>query len=86
MPWPASGETTPACASASSPHAHQITRYCDFTPAVTDKRALADLVKSDPGIATAHAAFRSKLETWWNQNLPHVEALAPTEGQARQRL
>lgn len=55
-------------------------RYCDFTPAVTDKRALADLVKTDPGIATAHAAFRSTLETWWGQNLPHVEALAPTKG------
>ena len=55
-------------------------RYCDFTPAVTDKRALADLVKGDPGIATAHAAFRGTLETWWGQNLPHVEALAPTDG------
>lgn len=55
-------------------------RYADFTPAVTDKRALADLVKSDPGIATAHAAFRSTLETWWGQNLPHVEALAPVDG------
>ena len=56
------------------------TNYCDFTPAVTDKRALADLVKGDPGIASAHAAFRSTLETWWSQNLPHVEALAPTDG------
>ncbi|MBL9115072.1 MAG: N-6 DNA methylase [Verrucomicrobiaceae bacterium] len=55
-------------------------RYADFTPAVTDKRALADLVKSDPGIATAHAAFRSTLETWWGHNLPHVEALAPVDG------
>jgi type I restriction enzyme M protein len=55
-------------------------RYADFTPAVADKRALADLVKSDPGIATAHAAFRSTLESWWGQNLPHVEALAPVDG------
>jgi type I restriction enzyme M protein len=54
--------------------------YADFTPAVTDKRALADLVKTDPSIATAHAAFRSTLETWWSQNLPHVEALAPVDG------
>jgi len=53
-------------------------RYCDFTPAVTDKHALADLVKTDPSIATAHAAFLTQLETWWNHNLPHVEALAPT--------
>jgi type I restriction enzyme M protein len=54
--------------------------YADFTPAVTDKRALADLVKTDPSIAAAHTAFRSTLETWWGQNLPHVEALAPTDG------
>ncbi|MCB1224301.1 MAG: N-6 DNA methylase [Verrucomicrobiales bacterium] len=54
--------------------------YADFTPAVTDRRALADLVKSDPGIAAAHAAFRRTLETWWGQNLPHVEALAPVDG------
>jgi len=54
--------------------------YADFSPAVTDKRALADLVKTDPGIASAHAAFRTTLETWWGQNLPHVEALAPRDG------
>jgi type I restriction enzyme M protein len=52
--------------------------YADFTPAVTDKRALADIVKTDFSIANAHAAFRRTLETWWSQNLPHVEALAPT--------
>jgi type I restriction enzyme M protein len=54
--------------------------YADFTPAVIDKRALADLVKTDPSIATAHAACRRTLETWWGQNLPHVEALAPVDG------
>lgn len=54
-------------------------RYSDFDHAVTDKRALAELVKTDPGIATAHAAFRRTLETWWGQNLPHVEALAPRD-------
>ncbi len=53
-------------------------RYADFAPAVTDKRALAEFVKTDPCIATAHATFRDTLETWWNANLPHVEALAPT--------
>ena len=54
--------------------------YADFTPEVTDKRALADLVKSDTSLAAAHAAFLATLETWWNQNLPHVEALAPVDG------
>ena len=54
--------------------------YADFTPDVTDKRSLADLVKTDPSIATAQAAFSSTLETWWGKNLPHVEALAPRDG------
>jgi type I restriction enzyme M protein len=54
--------------------------YADFAPEVTDKRALADLVKSDSSIASAHSAFLETIETWWNSNLPHVEALAPVDG------
>lgn len=54
--------------------------YADFTPAVVDRRALAELVKSDPGIAAAHAHFLGRLEAWWQENLPFVEALAPRSG------
>ncbi len=54
--------------------------YAGFTPAVTDKRALAEIVKTDPGLAAAHAGFLATLETWWSRNLPHVEALAPVDG------
>jgi len=54
--------------------------YLDFTPAVTDRRALADIVNDDASIATAHHAFLQKLETWWQAHLPHVEALAPENG------
>ena len=53
--------------------------YADFSAAVTDKRALAGLVNDDPGIAAAHGAFLALLETWWRENLPHVEALAPVK-------
>jgi len=53
--------------------------YADFTPAVTDRRALSELVKGDASIAKAHAAFLATLETWWQKNLSHVEALAPTD-------
>ena len=52
--------------------------YADFTPAAADRRALADLVKTDASVATAHAACLATLETWWTKHLPHVEALAPT--------
>ncbi|MDB6170828.1 MAG: methylase [Chthoniobacteraceae bacterium] len=54
--------------------------YADFTEAVTSKRALADLVKHDPGLAAAQAALLATLETWWKKSLPHVEALAPVDG------
>ena len=51
--------------------------YADFTPAVTDRRALAEVVKTDSSIAVAHTGFLTTLEKWWQANLPHVEALAP---------
>lgn len=54
--------------------------YADFAPAVADRRALAEIVKSDPGVAQAHASFLAQLEQWWVAHLPHVEALAPTDG------
>lgn len=54
--------------------------YADFTPAVTDRRALAELVKTDPGVATAHAGFLETLESWWQRNRPLVEALEPKNG------
>lgn len=54
--------------------------YADFAPEIADRRALAEIVKTDPSIATAHTAFLQTLETWWQSNLPLVEALAPTNG------
>ncbi len=54
--------------------------YADFTPAITTRRDLAALVQADPSIATAHEAFRATLATWWEENLPHVAALAPDDG------
>jgi type I restriction enzyme M protein len=51
--------------------------YSDFASVVTERRALAELVKSDPGIAKAHARFLETLELWWKEHLPLVEALAP---------
>jgi len=55
--------------------------YADFTPAVTDRRALAELVKSDPGVEAAQSRFLQTLESWWAENLPLVEDLAPKNGQ-----
>lgn len=54
--------------------------YSDFTPEVVDRRALAELVKSDPGVAKAHTRFLERLELWWKENLPLIEALAPKNG------
>ena len=54
--------------------------YLDFTPEVTDRRALADIVNGDKSVAAAHEAFLQTLETWWHKHLPGIEALAPSNG------
>ncbi len=54
--------------------------YSDFTPVVTERRTLAELVKSDSGVAKAHTRFVEQLELWWKEHFPLVEALAPKNG------
>jgi type I restriction enzyme M protein len=54
--------------------------YAAFTPEVPDRRALAEMVKNDPGVANAHSRFLEILEAWWCKNLPLIEALAPNNG------
>ncbi|XRI77055.1 N-6 DNA methylase [Acidithiobacillus sulfuriphilus] len=55
--------------------------YADFAPEIADRRAIAEIVKTDPGVAAAHSAFLQTLETWWQANLPLVVALAPANSQ-----
>lgn len=55
--------------------------YADFTPKITDRRTIAERVKTDPGVATAQTNFLQTLETWWTNNLPLVIALAPNNNQ-----
>ena len=54
--------------------------YSAFAPVVTERRALAELVKIDPGVAKAHARFVEKLELWWKEHRPLIESLAPKNG------
>jgi len=54
--------------------------YLDFTQEVTNRRALADIVNGDKSVAAVHEHFLGLLETWWQQHLPHIEALAPDNG------
>ena len=51
--------------------------YRDFTPTLTGKRDIAPLINDHPGVAAANQAVMDRLETWWQANLPVVEALAP---------
>lgn len=51
--------------------------YADFTPALTEQRAIAELVKNHPGVQARQQAFMTALQAWWQQHLPLVEALAP---------
>ncbi len=53
------------------------THYADFTPALQDKRAIADLVANHPGVQQRQAQFMQQLGAWWQEHLPIVEALAP---------
>lgn len=54
--------------------------YADFSPAVTDRCAIAELVKTDSGLAKAHAHFVDQLELWWKYQRALIEALAPKNG------
>ncbi len=56
-------------------------RYADFLSAITDRRALTELVKTDPGVADAQICFLKTLEVWWQKSLPLFENLAPTTDQ-----
>ncbi len=53
------------------------THYLDFAPVVTDKRTIAEIVANHQSVLLRHEAFMQTIETWWQQNLPIVEALAP---------
>ena len=52
--------------------------YADFSAELTDKREIAQLVNNAPSVQACHNAFLETLETWWQANLPLVEALAPS--------
>ena len=51
--------------------------YLDFAPVLSDKRDIADFVTSHQSVIIRHEQFMQTLETWWQENLPIVEALAP---------
>jgi type I restriction enzyme M protein len=54
--------------------------YADFADGLTERRQIAGIVRDDPGLKAAHAAFMKKLDAWWARNAPEVEKLAPREG------
>lgn len=51
--------------------------YVDFAPVLNGKRAIAELVARHQGVTGAHETFMKRLEDWWQDNFPIVEALAP---------
>lgn len=56
---------------------HREEGYVDFAPVISDKREIDDFVKSHKSVTERHEQFIAQLETWWQANLPIVEALAP---------
>jgi type I restriction enzyme M protein len=51
--------------------------YADWRPALAEQRAIAELVKTHPGVLQAQERFMAALQTWWQQHLPLITALAP---------
>lgn len=51
--------------------------YMDFAPALADNREIAGLINQHHGVQVANQTVMDVLETWWDDNLPVVEALAP---------
>jgi type I restriction enzyme M protein len=51
--------------------------YLNFALELTDKRTISDFVAKHAGVVDRHKTFMGELETWWQKNLPLLEALAP---------
>jgi type I restriction enzyme M protein len=64
-------------AEAQAPYGKVV--YLDFASEIEERRQLAGLVENDESVRVAHKDFMDQLEGWWQANLPHVEALAPTD-------
>lgn len=54
--------------------------YLDLSEAIADKRSLSEFVSNRPGVIERHNTFMARLQSWWDDNLPFVEALAPDPG------
>ena len=54
--------------------------YADFTPALAEQRAIAEIVKNHPGVQARQQGFMTALQAWWQQHLPLITALAPDPG------
>ena len=50
--------------------------YADISPALRDKRAIAEHVKQHPGVTQRQAQFMGELQAWWQQHVALVMALA----------
>jgi type I restriction enzyme M protein len=58
------------------------TGYCDFAPAIAHRRAIADLVRTHPGVLATHAAFMKRLAEWWDKIEPLMGKVASGNAQA----
>jgi len=52
-------------------------KYLDFAPAIAEKREIANLVATHQCVLGCHNVFMERLEDWWQEIFPIIEALAP---------
>jgi type I restriction enzyme M protein len=58
-------------------HSEHGTAYADLSPAIQDKRAIAEHVNQHRAVVQRQTQFLAQLDSWWQQHLPLIEALAP---------
>lgn len=51
-------------------------RYFDFAPALTNRAQIKPLIETDPGVQAQAAHLREAFDTWWQTQLPRLEAMA----------
>ena len=76
-PEPSISRTTPSTVRPEPVEGQSHVPYADFTQVMQDKRGIAGHVAQHTAVQQRQAQFMQQLATWWQANLPVVEALAP---------
>ena len=60
--------------------------YLDLSSKIAAKRNIAEFVSDHPGVVDRHITLVKQLESWWDNNSPLIEALAPDPANQHEKL